>query len=342
MTLANTRLLSQHLVAPLHKSPSDVVSWMGMIQAQDSRMMRWAVGMRMQRPSMKRFREAYDRGDIVRTHLFRCTWQLVAKEDLRWMLSLCADRNRATLNSYLSAYGRTVSEQQFERANQLIQQIVSSSGIIKKSELTARLAREGVTDDAHTISIYLRRAECDGIVCSGTLDERENTYALISERTPDTPLPSREEALSLLAIRYFRSHAPATLADFVWWTSLPLSECRAAIHAIHDELTEEQYQGETYYIHKDSRTRGCRPTALLVPAYDEYLIGYKSRHLVLDNAYRQRAFSTNGLFRPIVVSNGQVVGNWHPKQLGQADFFREEQTADTSEAFQRYSLFVKG
>ena len=43
---------------------------------------------------------ALNRGDILRTHLLRPTWHFVSSKDLRWMLSLTADRIRAANDSY--------------------------------------------------------------------------------------------------------------------------------------------------------------------------------------------------------------------------------------------------
>ena len=49
------RLLNQQLIAPQFKDPAEVVSHMGAIQAQEYRMMRWAVAMRTSKPSHKAF-----------------------------------------------------------------------------------------------------------------------------------------------------------------------------------------------------------------------------------------------------------------------------------------------
>ena len=65
---------------------------MGAMQAQEYRMMRWAVEMRTKKPSHKAFKEAYDSGQIIRLHLMRGTWQLVSAEDYWWMIDLCAPK----------------------------------------------------------------------------------------------------------------------------------------------------------------------------------------------------------------------------------------------------------
>lgn len=357
------RLLAQQLVSPRFSDPRDVVEWMGMVQAQDYRAMRWAVAMRMRQPSASAFHRAYDEGRIVRVHLFRCTWQLVAAEDLHWMLALCADRNRRTLNSYLAANGRTATEQDYARFNRMLEEILHDRDSMRKGELAAALSARGFAADDYMLSVHLRRAEIDGIICSGRLDARQSTYALVASRIPSVATTAAttstissisaasqsdcDEAMSLLAHKYFRSHSPATLRDFVWWTGLPVAQCRRAIAAISKELTEHTIEGDIYYLHRDISDAATAPDNLsstlpthLLPPYDEYLIGYKTRHHVLEDAFRARAFSNNGIFRPVIVSQGRVVGNWHPR-TDCPDFFRPEYRTDTSEARVAYSLFAE-
>ena len=48
----------------------------------------------------------------------------------------------------------------------------------------------------------------------------------------------------------------------------------------------------------------------LLPSYDEYLLGYKDRTDVLPKEHYSKAFTNNGLFYPIVLHEGQVIGNW--------------------------------
>ena len=210
---------------------------------------------------------------------------------------------------------------------------------MKKDELSARLVGLGLPDDNHTLSIYLRRAEQDGIICSGDFDERQNTYALMDERVPMPNRLSKEESLAILARKYLRSHSPATLEDFAWWTNLSMKECREAIESIRKEIFEENYDNSTYYIHQDCNTsRKCRNLILLLPAYDEYLLGYKSRNHIIEHAFRHKAYSNNGLFYPVIARNGTIVGRWHPKKA--AEFFKEEYAADIFRLLRQYNDFI--
>ena len=110
MNPVSLRLLSQQLAAPLFKDPAEVVSWFGAMQAQDYKSMRWAVSMRTRRPSGKAFEKAYNDGRIVRTHLLRTTWQLLAGEDLGSRRSASAAssarRSRGTASSRRSSSRR--------------------------------------------------------------------------------------------------------------------------------------------------------------------------------------------------------------------------------------------
>lgn len=100
LPLITLRLQNQLLVRPPFDSPQQVVEWMGAIQAQDYRMAKWAVGCRTASTDATQIEAALNRGDILRTHLLRPTWHFVSSKDLRWMLSLTADRIRAANESF--------------------------------------------------------------------------------------------------------------------------------------------------------------------------------------------------------------------------------------------------
>lgn len=339
--IAAIRLLNQQLASPMFDDACDVVDWFGMMQAQQYQMMRWAVAMRTRKPKFISFKTAFDQGRIIRTHLFRCTWQLVSDRDLHWQLSLCADRNRQAIKGYLAYHGKSISERNYEHFNMIVTDILKGQSSLGKDELCLRLADSGIdTSDAHTLSIYIRRAEIDGVICSGHLDNKQNTYALIEERVGNHDRICKDEALAMLARKYFRSHSPATFADFVWWTNLPVSDCRAGVEAIQHELQEIHCDGQSYFIHTDCRLAGFRNRPILLPSYDEYLIGYKSRQIAIDKEHCPKAYTNNGLFFPVVVNNGKIVGRWHQKTLLPA-FFKQEFATDTTSAINRYDKFLK-
>ena len=96
-----------------------------------------------------------------------------------------------------------------------------------------------------------------------------------------------------------------------------------------------------FYLTEDCRTRGFRKGQyLLIPPYDEYLIGYKSRDIVLPPEHRHRAHNNRGIFQPIIAHDGLICGNWTPfKEDCQVEFFEGDfGVADVREAWEAYKL----
>ena len=311
MNPVSARLLNQQLICPQFTTPHDVVAWMGAMQAQEYKMMRWAVGMRTRRPSAKAFEADYNNGSIVRVHLFRTTWQLIAGEDLGWMLELCRDNALRGLAGWMHANGVSIPQAEQETIQQLFQDTISQIRSALKSDLAAALKDKGIVMDEQRLSYHIRLGEFSGLLCSGDLHPQKPTYALVADKLPKpTPIP-KEEALAKLAGTYFRSHGPATLEDFVWWSGLNIGDCRTGLNAIRKELVEERWKGLSFFRHQNGRTRGFRSgTLTLLPPYDEYLIGYKSRQVAIHPDHMHRAHSGNGIFWPVLLQDGEVVGNW--------------------------------
>jgi alpha-amylase/alpha-mannosidase (GH57 family) len=89
--IQNIRVQNHQLGNPEFNEPKELVSWMGAIQAQDYGMSKWAIGVRLKSATINDIETALNRGDILRTHVMRPTWHLVAAEDIRWMLQLSKD-----------------------------------------------------------------------------------------------------------------------------------------------------------------------------------------------------------------------------------------------------------
>lgn len=181
MNPISQRLLNQQLICPQFTTPHDVVAWMGAMQAQEYKMMRWAVGMRTRRPSARAFEQDYNSGRIVRAHLFR-------------------------------------------------------------------------------------------------------------------------------------SHGPATLEDFVWWSGLNTGDCRKALNAIRPDLIEDRWKGLQLF-----------------------------RHLAVHPDHMHRAHSGNGIFWPVILQDGQAIGNWTlAAGKVQTEFFHPDTSIalePLQEQIERYTSF---
>ena len=335
MITVSQRLLSQQLISPQFKDPVEVVSWFGAMQAQDYKSMRWAVSMRTRKPSAKAFEKAYNDGRIIRTHLQRTTWQLLAGEDLGWMLKLCRRKALAGLRGWMHSNSVDIPLEEEKRISAIFGEALAGRGSVQKEFLAEALRERDIQMTEQRFSYHLRLAELSGLLCSGDLHPTKRTLALVSEKVRNPLVLNHEEALALLARKYFRSHSPATLEDFVWWSGLNVNDCRRGIDALGDELRAERWRGRDFYVHADTRTRGFRRgTVLLLPAFDEYLIGYKSRDIVLHPDHTHHAHNNSGIFYPIVALDGYIVGNWSPTARDGSLTLFDDTTSLPSDSFQ--------
>ena len=322
MNPISTRMLAQQLSSPLFTNPEEVVSHFGAMQAQDYRMMRWAVAMRTRKPSAEAFLKAYDDGKVIRLHLHRGTWQLVNREDYWWLLRLCGPRGETVIKGWMRSNGIDISSSELAQVRDILAGAAESSQGVTKEDFASVLSEKGITMDEHRLSYHIRMAELSGVLCSGNLRQDKATYTLAERKAGPEPAPTdRDESLSLMARKYFRSHSPATLEDFVWWSGLGVGDCKKAVSILGDELSVETLCGRDFLVHVSCRTKGFRKgKAILLPPYDEYLIGYKSRDIALDREFSHKAHNKTGIFYPVILVDGEVRGNWKPADLS-ADFF---------------------
>ena len=317
------RLLNQQLAAPQFSDPAQVVSHMGAIQAQEYRMMRWAVAMRTRKPSARAFKAAFDDGRIIRLHLMRGTWQLVSADDYWWMLDLCAPKAIAVTRGWMSSNRISIPEKEQMDIRDILAQTAADKGSVTKEDFVQALDEREIRMDAHRLSYHIRMAELTGTLCSGDLLPMKATYALSADKVGPRNAIDRDEALMRFARNYFRSRQPATLEDFVWWSGLNIGDCRRAIALLGNSIHAVKWKGREFYLTDDCRTRGFRSgKCLLIPPYDEYLIGYKSRDIVLPTEHTHRAHNNSGIFQPIIAHDGIICGNWAPfKDDCQTAFF---------------------
>lgn len=305
--ISNLRLFNQQIGSTQFTTAKEVVSWMGAMQAQDYAMSKWGIGIRLNDASDKLVEEALSKGEILRTHVLRPTWHLVAAEDICWMLELTAPRIKASVKSRHRQL--ELPEPVLQKCNDIIANALSQGSHLTRADLVSRLTHAGISTNNNRASHIMFWAELEGIICSGSMHGNLQTYALLSERAPKKQSLPKDEALAKLAFKYFRSHGPATLQDFVWWSGLSISEARHGLEMIKPKLISENTGTATYWF---STPAGLQPghSAYLLPAFDEFLISYKDRSATLTMQDFKRAVSINGMFWPIVVIDGQVAGTW--------------------------------
>jgi hypothetical protein len=311
LDIAHQRLHNQLITRRTFEKPGVVVEWLGAVQAQDYAAAKWALGLRMPGVTSDDIEQAFAGGAILRTHLMRPTWHFVSPADIRWLLALTAPRIHAA-NAHW--YHRLeLDDALFRRSNAALANALQGGKQLTRPELLSVLKLAGIaTDDTFRFTHIMMRAELDGIVCSGARRGKQFTYALLDERAPQVRTFDRDEALAEFAKRYFTSHGPATLQDFVWWSGLTAADARAGLEMVKSQFMYEGIDGQTYWFSPSTPpTQDLSQAAYLLPNFDEYIVGYTDRSAVFDASHTTKLDSRgNVLFNHTLVMDGQIVGTW--------------------------------
>lgn len=308
--IVQRRLQNQCLLATPHHTPADVVGWLGAVQSQDYAGAKWALGLRLPDAREHEIEAAFAVGALLRTHVMRPTWHFVTPADIRWLLALTAPRVHATNAYYYRKVG--LDEAFFARSDAVLAATLRGGNHLTRDELKALLQEAGVSlacaDPALRLTLIMMHAELDGVVCSGARRGKQFTYALLDERVPPTPPKERDEALAELTCRYFTSHGPATLQDYVWWSGLATADAAIGLDLVKARLLHEEIAGQTYWF-ADAAPPLSRAslTAYLLPNYDEYLVGYTDRNATIDATY---APEREAIFAHTIIINGTIRGTW--------------------------------
>jgi Winged helix DNA-binding domain len=341
------RLINQQIHARKFKSVKDIVNWMGAMQAQDFSMSKWAIGTRLHNSTEKIIEAAFDKGEILRTHLLRPTLHLVSADDIHWILKLTAPRIISFLKSRYKQL--ELSESLFGKSNIIIEDALKVGIHLTRDELIAILGKSKIVTVGQRGYHILVRAELDGIVCSGKVKDKIQTYALLNERVPGSYDLGKDYALEKIARKYFSSRGPAALQDFKWWSGLSVTDARNAFEMIKPDLVSVKVGAETYWMFDNLHIPGNKKySADLLPAFDEFIISYKDRSASLPSINFKKAVSENGIFRPVIVINGQVIGLWKrtikkEKVIIETDLFDTDHNSFMSqieEAIKTYGLFL--
>jgi hypothetical protein len=256
---------------------------------------------------------AIAKGTIVRTWPMRGTLHFVAAEDARWMLGLTMPRVLAASTARLEReYG--LGAQALGRSGEVVARALEGGRRLTRDAMYRTLERARIsTAGGRGLRITWHMAH-DGLICFGPREGKQQTFVLLDEWVPRAQRMARDEALAELARRYFTSHGPATVRDFIWWSGLLPSDAAEGLDLAHGALVSFNRAGRTYWTSRSTPPGGSSPPAFLLPAFDEYTVAYRERGALVEPAHARRVAGVN-ILRPAIVVNGRVAGAW-TRELG--------------------------
>ena len=306
LTTVRRRLFTQRLAGRPFDTSAEAVRWLGAVQAQEFAEAQWSLAQRSLDRTVTDVDAAFDRGDILRTHVLRPTWHFVHQTDIRWLLRLTRPRVHALNRYWYAKFG--LDGPTLARGHDVLADALEPGRPLTRRELAGRLQLAGVEADGLRLGYLLMHAELEELVCSGPRRGRQQTYLLLDLRAPAAEADNlpRERALAEVVLRYFRSHGPATVRDFAAWSSLTVADTRAGLDSEGPQLDSTQDEsGTTWYSAHPESPRPPSTGALLVPMYDETIVAYQDLRVVL--AHRDPA---PGQIDRAVVIDGRTVGSW--------------------------------
>lgn len=335
------RLASQLLSAGA-LSPAAVVSHMGAMQAQDYQAALWAVGVRAA-PGTTRCAVEKSLSDrlIVRTWIMRGTIHFAAARDVRWMLDLLTPRVLVAMSKRAPSLGLDTAA--FNTCRRAFQKALKGGRILTREEMYEVMERAGVAAGSQRGYHVLCRLAQEKVICFGPQQGARQTFVLLDEWCPESDAFAPDSPLSELASRYFTTHGPATEKDLAWWSGLTMKDVRQGITEAADRLVNREWNGETYWM----SPAACisEDASLLLPGFDEYLLGYTCRDHVLDPSQAAKIVpGNNGVFRPMLLHKGRIVGTWQMTKQKTAqivcDLFDKARAQSFTKAVKSYSDFL--
>jgi len=343
------RLRAQGLTGKPFASPVDAVRWLGAVQSQDYAGAKWALGQRTRASTDAAIDRVFDEGAILRTHVMRPTWHFVAPEDVGWLLDLTAPRIRRGLVARYRELG--IDAKQSVRAAAVFAAALAGGRHLTRTELGRVLTAAGISPEGQRLPHLLIGAELDKVIVSGPRRGKQFTYALFEERAPKAREVERSQALAELTSRYFRSHGPAQIQDFTWWSGLTTAEARMGIELAGAALGHRVIEGKDYwYAAAAAALRGTAPVAHLLPNFDEYTVGYRDRSALLPAGGRfdPSLFSFGSILSNVVTIDGIVRGAWRRSsargglliEMRLSERLAARETAAVQEAIRRMACFL--
>ncbi|MCT4487097.1 winged helix DNA-binding domain-containing protein [Levilactobacillus parabrevis] len=285
------------------------------IQAQNQRAAELNVALQtgITRPELLKF---YREQGIVRSWAQRWTIHLLTPADLRLVVS--ARQNERLPKAYFLG-----AEEHVRAAATAIDQLLQQTGCLTRAAYTAHLQATFTwyTERPHNFDYAVLQV----LTAQGKLQMAPSMsgqdWLLLAPATPT--LLEQQAATAELIRRYLHGFGPATLADFVKWSGIKVSQVRPAWQVVLPELTPVMVgQEQLWTIDPISAgqltaiTDQLAHLTVVAASFSSPMTGYLDKSWLAPEPVRQQLWSKNGILRAPIIANGVVVGKW-TMQIGQ-------------------------
>ncbi|QBE49803.1 winged helix DNA-binding domain-containing protein [Leucobacter triazinivorans] len=291
------------------------------LQGQDWRSSRWALGVRAahlagDETTLAHVAAAFTEGRVVRTWPMRGTIHVVPAEDIGWVQSIAGARPLAGAAKRRAVLG--LSDALLERLVEVSVQALRGGDGLSRGQLAETWTDAGIEWRSNWRYHVIWWLCQNGVAVFGPTDGVAEPRLVLAEewirdaRTPEHPAAE-------LAARYAAGRGPVRAKDLAWWAGIPAADAALGLDAAVEQgrLTRMRLADTTgaagaLWAPSDALETGSPvPEWLLLPAFDEHLLGYALRDPQLDPAHFERIVpGRNGMFLATVLHRGRVAGTW--------------------------------
>jgi hypothetical protein len=314
--MRRARIAAQLLHRPGRRTVVDLVSHLTGVQAQVLPAARLALRARRSGLTAAAVHRAQT-GDrsIVLCWAMRGTLHLVGAEDHAWLVPLVIERRIANAHRRLRQEGVTGS--QAGKAVRSIERMLAREGPLVRPEIAERLQSQGIRTEGQAIAHLVWLAAAEGTICYGPDRGGERCFVLVRDwlGRPATKKVDPGAALQELAVRYLRAHAPAEPADLAAWSGIAPAEARRAWRGIEDRLVATATDRGPRWTLRHAISPPSDEVVRLLPAFDEYLLGWKDRQSIASASRWKTIQRGGGWLHPVVLVDGRAMGTWSSERI---------------------------
>ena len=298
--------LVAHEIGASTRTPAAAVHRMVAAQGQDLPSVLRAIAIRSAPgTTIADVRAAFDAGELVRSWPMRGTLFAITPDHLAAILHWTADRLHASAARRREQLG--LDPATVELAGDIAEETLAVADRTR-SELLAAWEAGGIATAGGRGYHLIAHLAIAGRLHWGRFAGSEQ---LLARRQP-VELADPQAALARVLCGYLEARGPASVDDAAWWLKLPKTLVRRTIAGLGD-AEQVGVEGVPMWVVGPGEVPGGDAAAgpVLVPGFDEWLLGYQDRSLVASEAALEALVpGGNGVFRPAVLVDGRVVGSW--------------------------------
>ncbi len=121
----------------------------------------------------------------------------------------------------------------------------------------------------------------------------------------------RDQARRVFLRRYFEHYGPATVSDCrYFFGNWKRADMDPLLNQLLPELVCTVVEGKRYYSLHEPVTDAALPECLLIPGFDQLVLGYKDRERMIDKRFLKELTNVAGIVSPSLLIRGRIRARW--------------------------------